>query len=129
MDFEAAFVIELKSIAALNNRVYPLVAPEQKFDLTQPYLIYLATPGLRTKDLSTFQTGQTIRGELNIIAPRYLDAHSITTIAIDKLISMQGRAIAETGPFIQEVVYRQPLTFYEEKPKLYRCMVEFEVYF
>lgn len=130
MDFEDALTIELKTIAALNNRVYPLTAPEVEFDLTQPYLIYGSSAGKRTKELgSGYQSGKTVRGELNVIAPRYADMKSITDSVIDKLVSMEQRVIAITGMFIQELVYSEPVELYEEKPKLYRSVIDFEVYF
>ncbi|WP_240702835.1 DUF3168 domain-containing protein [Cohnella luojiensis] len=129
MNFEAALTIELESIPALNNRVYPLAAPEEKFNLTQPYLIFVSSAGLRTRDLDSYQSGKTVKGELNVIAPRFGDVVTTMTSVIDKLVSMEQRAIGGTGPFIQEIVYRQPVEMYEDKPKLYRSLVEFEVYF
>lgn len=130
MNFEAALTIELKTITALNNRVYPLTAPETSFDLTQPYLIYGSSEGLRTKTIGEgYQVGKMVRGELNVIAPRYADMKSITSSVIEKMISFEGRIIATTGPFIQELLYSEPVELYEDAPKLYRCVIDFEVYF
>lgn len=129
MNFEAALTMELKSIPALNNRVYPLTAPETSFDLTKPYLIYGSSEGLRTKEMGGYQPGKTVRGELNVIAPKYSDIKSITSSAIDKLVSFEGRTIGTGGPFIQELIYGEPVELYEEAPKLYRCVIDFEVYF
>lgn len=129
MSFEGALVVELKTIAALNNRIYPLTAPETSFDLTQPYLIYGSSEGLRTKEMGGYQTGKTVRGELNVIAPKYADIKSITASVVDKLVSFEGRTIGTGGPFIQEIIYGEPVELYEEAPKLYRCVIDFEVYF
>jgi len=128
--FEEALTAELKTIVALNGRVFPLEAPEEPFDLTSPYLIFGSSEGIRTKDLSTgYQAGKSVQGELNVMAPRYADMKSIMNSVIDKIISFQSREIGVDGPFVQEVTYREPVEMFEDKPKLYRSVVEFEVYF
>lgn len=130
MNFEPALAQELKSIAALENRIYPLNAPETSFDLTKPYLIYGSSEGLRTKEIGRgYRTGKSIRGELNVIAPRYSDMKSITGQVIDLMVSMERRKIGTDGPFIQELTYGDPVELYENQPKLYRCVIDFEVYF
>lgn len=129
MNFEAALVQELGVIAALGGRIYPLDAPETPYDLTQPYLIYASSEGLRTKTLDGYQIGRLVQGEINVIAPRYSDVKSITGAVLDVFVGMEQRVIGTGGPFIQEVIYRQPVELYEDAPKLYRCNIEFEVYF
>jgi len=130
MNFEPALAQELKSIAALENRIFPLTAPETSFDLTKPYLIYGSSEGLRTKEISNgYQSGKTVRGELNVIAPRYSEMKSITAEVIDLLVGMELRHIGTNGPFIQELTYEEPVELYEDQPKLYRCVIDFEVYF
>lgn len=127
MNFEDALEDELKSIAALQNRVYPL-ANATKQNGT-PYVIYVSSEGLRTKTLDGYQAGKQVTGEINVIAARYGDMKSITSSVIDLLVSMERRVIGTGGPFIQELVYQEPRELYEEAPKLYRCLIDFEVYF
>lgn len=129
MDFEIALAAEMDTIAALNHRIYPLDAPEEQFNLTQPYLIYVSSAGMRTKTIGGYETGKSVSGELNIIAPRYADVKSITASAIDLLIGMEQRVIGTDGPYIQSLTYEPPVELYEDKPKLYRCVISFEVYF
>jgi hypothetical protein len=130
VDFEPALAQELKTISALNGRVYPLTGPEQRFDLTQPYLIYGSSEGMRTKELgSGYQAGKAVPGEINVIAPRYADAKAIMKDVIALLVGMERRVIGTDGPFIQELTYEAPVELYEEAPKLYRCLLQFEVYF
>jgi len=130
MNFEPALAQELKSIMALDGRVYPLTAPETAFDLNKPYLIYGSSEGLRTKEISSgYQSGKMVSGELNVIAPRYADMKSITAEVIDLLVGMERRTIGSSGPFIQELTYEEPVELYEDQPKLYRCVIDFEVYF
>lgn len=130
MNFEAALTQELKNIAALEDRVYPLAAPETPHDLTKPYLIYSSSEGLRTKEIGNgYHSGKSVRGEINVIAKRYADIKSITSEVIELLVGMEQRTIGTGGPFIQEITYGEPIEKYEELPKLYRCIIDFEVYF
>lgn len=129
MNFEPALVQELKTIAAFGNRVYPHVAPEAKAGNGVPYLIYISSEGRRTKTLDGFHTSKHVNGELNVIAARYADMKALTTNVIDLLIGMEQRVIGTGGPYIQELTYNDPVEFYEEQPKLLRCLIDFEVYF
>jgi hypothetical protein len=124
--FEQALEQELKTIAALNNRVYPLYSSE---DIKSPYLIYASSEGLRTKTMDGYQPGKKVSGELNVIAPRYEQMKMITAQVIELIIGMTGRSIGTSGPFIQELIYDTPVELYEPQPKLYRCVIDFEVYF
>lgn len=129
MNFEAALTLELKTIAALSNRVYPLTAPEATAGNGVPYLIYVSSEGRRTKTLDGFHTSKHVSGELNVIAARYADMKALTANVIDLLIGMEQRVIGIGGPFIQELTYDDPVELYEEQSQLYRCLIDFEVYF
>jgi len=129
MSFEQALVQELKTISALENRIYPLTAPEATASGGVPYLIYASSEGLRDKTLGGYLDSKEVRGELNIITERYSDIKVITKQVVALLISFEGRRIGTNGPFIEEVAYQMPIEFYEAQPDLYRCLVEFSVYF
>jgi hypothetical protein len=129
MNFEAALTLELKTIAALGNRVYPLTAPEATAGNGVPYLIYVSSEGLRTKTMGGYQTGKQVSGEINVITARYADMKSITADVIDLLVGMEKRAIGTGGPFIQELTYSAPVELYEDQPKLSRCLIDFDVYY
>ena len=129
MSFEPALVQELKTIPELQNRVYPLFAPEANAEQGVPYLIYASSEGLRDKTLSGYLESKEVRGELNIIAKRYGDMKAITKKVVALLISFEGRQIGANGPFIEELTYQMPVELYEAQPDLHRCVIEFEVYF
>jgi len=129
VDFEPALVQELKSIAALENRIYPLTAPEATASGGVPYLIYASSEGLRDKTLGGHLNSKEVRAELNIIAKKYSDMKAITREVIALLISFEGRQIGTGGPFIEELTYQMPVEMYESEPGLYRCVVEFSAYF
>lgn len=129
MSFEPALAQELKTIPELQNRVYPLDAPEVNAKQGVPYLIYVSSEGLRDKTLGGYLDSKEVRGELNVIAARYGDMKAITKKVVALLIGMQGRSIGTNGPYIEEVTYQMPVEIYENQPKLYRCIIEFSVYF
>lgn len=130
MKFEPALKQELSVITALNNRIYPLNSPEAKAGNGVPYLIYGSSEGLRDKSLGEgYLSGKTVRGELNVVATRYSEMKSITAEVVDILISMEQRVIGTNGPYIQELTYSAPVELYESLPNLYRCVIDFEVYF
>ena len=129
MDFEPALVQELKTISALQNRIYPLEAPEATAGNGVPYLIYGSSEGLRDKTLGGYLDSKEVRAELNIIAARYSDMKAITKQVVALLISFEGRQIGTNGPFIGELTYQAPVEIYESQPDLYRCVVEFSAYF
>jgi len=129
MSFEPALVQELKTITALENRIYPLTAPEATASGGVPYLIYASSEGLRDKTLGGYLDSKEVRAELNIIAARYSDMKAITKQVVAILLSFEGRQIGSGGPFIDELVYQSPVEIYENQPNLYRCVVEFSAYF
>lgn len=130
VNFEAALTQELKTnIAALENRVYPLAAPEANAGQGVPYLIYGSSEGLRDKTYDGYLKSKAVQCELNIIAERYSDMKAITKQVVALLIGFERRQIGTGGPLIQELTYQQPVELYENQPKLYRCVVECTVYF
>jgi len=129
MTFEAALAQELKTIGVLGGRVYPLAAPEANRNKGTPYVIFVSSEGLRTKTLDGYQSGKTVPGEINVISDDYNELRSVTAAIVELLVGMEQRTIGSGGPFIQEVVYQEPRELYEEAPKLYRCLIDFEVYF
>lgn len=70
-----------------------------------------------------------VNATLNVVTSKYIDLKSISNAVVDKLVGFQSRVIGNNGPFIQEVSYEEPKEFYEELPNLYRCVIEFSVYF
>jgi len=128
MSFEPALVQELKTIPELQNRVYPLFAPEATASSGVPYLIYASSEGLKDKTLGGYLDSKEVRAELNIIAERYADMKVITKQVVALLIGFEGRQIGTGGPFIEELTYQMPVEMYESEPALYRCVVEFSAY-
>lgn len=129
MDFEPALVEELKSIPELENRIYPLFAPEATKYNGVPYLIYGSSEGIRDKSLDGYMNSKEVRAELNVVTESYGELKSITKQVIDLLVSFEQRTIGTNGPYIKELEYQMPIEIYENQPNLYRCMIEFSAYF
>ncbi|MCV4233307.1 DUF3168 domain-containing protein [Virgibacillus sp. LDC1] len=126
MNFEEALAFELETIPRLKGKVYPGFLPGK----TAPYLVYLSSPGLRTKQLgSGYLVGREVSPTLNIITTKYSDLKPLSDQVVDIILSFQGRKIGVDGPYIQEVTYQEPTELYESEPNLYRCVIEFQVYF
>lgn len=129
-DFEMALTAELKSIPTLSDRVYPLVAPDADAGAGTPYLIYLSDYGIPTRTHSGRSGGRTVTLELNIMAERYETLKSVVSSVVNQVYSFVNRKIGSDGPFVQEVfLVTQPFETYEAQPKLYRSVLEFEVYY
>lgn len=127
MDFEAALTMELKTISQVENRVYPLTAPEKT---TSPYIIYTSSEGLRVNTVTNgYLPDKSVEGEINIIAPRYSTMKQITSQVIDLLVGMSQREIGTGGPFINEMIYEKPVELYEAQVNLYRCLIDYKVHF
>lgn len=130
MTFEAALISELAAaIPALGGRIYPVSAPEANRNGGTPYAIVVSSEGLRDKTLDGYMDSKSVPGEINIIAPSYSTVRAITKQVVALLIGMEQRTIGSDGPFIEELTYEQPVELYEEKPDMYRCLVEFTAYF
>lgn len=129
MDFESALTYELKKIAAFSGRIYPHTSPEANKHNGVPYLIYVSSEGERTKTMGGYVSGRELNGELNIVAARYKDLKQLTREVLDVMIGTEERSIGVKGPYIQEFTYEAPVELYEEKPDLYRCLIQFQVYF
>lgn len=128
--FEAALTEELKSIAVLEGRVYPLDAPEANSGQGVPYLIYVSSEGVRDRTLDGYLKSKRVLIEINVIGTRYADLKSISPQAMNLLIGMEQRQIGTDGPHINEVVMnRDPVELYENEPDLYRSVIEAVLYF
>lgn len=129
MTFEQALREEMLTISAFEGRVYPLKSLKANADEGIPYLIYQSSDGLREKAFDGYKKSKEVPAELNIIARTYEELKPIQREAVELLISMEQRIIGTSGPFIQELTYETPVEIYEPAPKLYRCNIDFKVYF
>lgn len=124
LEFEEALSLELESMKGFKEKVFPAFAP----GTPTPYVVYLSSEGVRVKTLEGYTDRRRVEVELNIVAKRYREMKDFARMAIDKLISMEGRVIGDDGPFVHELTYEKPVEIYEEAPKLHRCLIDIVVH-
>lgn len=127
MDFEAALTMELKTIPDIQNRVYPLNAPEKTIS---PFILYTSSEGKRTNTITDgFLVDRSVQGEINVVAPKYSSMKQVARQVIGQLVSMNQRVIGNGGPYINEMTYEEPIELFEHEVSLYRCVIGFKTYY
>ncbi|CEG26010.1 tail completion protein gp17 [Bacillus sp. B-jedd] len=124
MNFEEALRQELSDIASLNNKVYPLVAPE---GTEAPYVVYVSSEGIQDKSFDGYLQTRTVDFEMNVFAGKYSNLKALTKEVIAKIVSFQGREIGTRGPVIQNVTYHKPVEAYDKDTKLYVSVFDIKV--
>src|SRR5690554_3769271 len=115
MNFERALIHELQTITELQNRVYPLEAPEATKHNGVPYLVFVSSEGLPDKALDGFMASKEVRIELNILTESYKELKAITRKVVALIISFEGRTIGNDGPHVEEISFlQQPVEMFEE---------------
>ena len=127
MTFEAALRTELITIEELNEKVFPLTAPE---GTEAPYLIYVSSRGRHDKSLEGFQKSKSVSVEINVIHDRASKMRALARQVKALVMSMEKRRIADEGPYIEEIVFENEGTeLYEHEVDLYRCVFDLTFYF
>lgn len=127
MTFEAALRAELMTITSLNNKVFPMRAPE---GTEAPYLIYTTTLGDYDKSLEGWHKSKGVTVELNVIHARAADVRSLAAQVMVLVMGFEGRQLASTGPLINEIVFEgEGVELYEAQVDLYRKVISFKTYF
>lgn len=126
VNFEQALHAELTTINNLNQKVFPLFAPE---DTNAPFLIYQK---LRVDFIKTFDGTTTTREgrfELDIITATYSDLQVLLADVKNKLVSFESRTIGTNGPFVQAITIENITEIFEEEVEFHRANIEFKTYF
>lgn len=127
MTFEEALRTELITIEELNEKVFPLTAPE---GTEAPYLIYVSSRGRHDKSLEGFQKSKSVSVEINVIHDRASKMRALARQVKALIMGMEKRRIANEGPFIEEVIFENEGTeLYEHEVDLYRCVFDLTFYF
>ena len=127
MTFEEALRTELITIEELNEKVFPLTAPE---GTEAPYLIYVCSRGQNDKALDGFQKSKSVSVEINVIHERASRMRALARQVKALVMSMEKRRIANEGPYIGEIVCENEGTeLYEHEVDLYRCVFDLTFYF
>jgi len=125
--FEEALRTELITIGELNEKVFPLTAPE---GTEAPYLIYVSSRGRYDKSLEGFQKSKSVSVEINVIHDRASKMRALARQVKALIMGMEKRRIANEGPNIEEIVFENEGTeLYEHEVDLYRCVFDLTFYF
>lgn len=124
MSFESSMRTELMKITGLNNKVFPLNAPE---GTASPYLVYVSSNGIEAKSHDGYLDLITVGCELNIVHSTYPDMKSLAGLVVEKLKTFQGATIGDV--FIQNITYEAPVELYESEIDAYRTVINIEVIF
>ncbi|TGE31328.1 DUF3168 domain-containing protein [Desulfosporosinus sp. Sb-LF] len=125
MDLEQGLTVELSAIPGLESKVYPITAAQ---DTPTPYATYALGSSERTSDL----TGRTAlikqQYQIDVYESTYAGLKNLKKPIIQKLKSLNLRSIGDTGPLIQQAEITNDYETYEIEAKLYRAILEVDLY-
>lgn len=109
--------------ALCKTRIYPVILPT---DPTYPCALYktIAAKPSPTMDTSGFQRW---RVEFDCFAYAYMDAAALRSALRSTLEGYRG--VLSDGTSLQDCQFIQLGDMFEEDARVYRCMVEFYLYF
>jgi hypothetical protein len=126
MVFEEALVYELETISGLNDKVFPLSAPE---DTEPPFIIYVSSEGKKVRSLEGYSDLTEVTFEIHVTTIHYSDLKSMTKLVMDKINSFYSRAIGVNGPVIKSVSIDEPVESKVEELDYNRCAFDCHIRF
>lgn len=127
MDFEQALRTELITVPGLENKVYPVNAPE---GTTTPYATYESGDLAEIKVLDGFDESGTLECTVDVFESTYSEMKSTAGLVKAKIKTFLSRVIGTNGPYIQNVTFAELLPeFYEPNINLYRKSISFTVFY
>ena len=119
MNIEQSLKTQLLAIEGLNNKVFPIFAPQ---DTKTPYLVYSLTGTERSRDLYINYNGLVeARYEVKLFHTNYSSLVAIRDAIITKLKTMNIGA--------QEISITSDLIMYQSNVFLYQAVIEFSIYY
>lgn len=122
---EKALRYELNKVSELENKIFPMNAPEGK---KPPYLVYI-TRKKPLKDLDGVTEDRECYLILNILCSSYLEMKDITKKIEDIIIKFPLKSIGNENLYIQDIDITDISESYEEQLKLHRGIITFTVYY
>lgn len=120
MDIEQGLRSELITISGLENKVYPLTAPE---DTNPPYAVYTLTGTERVKTLNGYDGALWSTFQIDVIHSTYSGLKTLMDSILAKLKGLT-RNIGGTGPYIQNTDILTEFETYEHESNLYHGIIE-----
>ncbi|MEN8079158.1 hypothetical protein ABFP60_19535 [Clostridioides difficile] len=122
---EKALRYELNKVRELENKIFPMNAPEGQ---KPPYLVYI-TRKKSLKDLDGITEEKECYLILNILCRSYSQMKDITKNIEDIIVKFQLKTIGEENLYIQDIDITDISENYEDQLKLHRGIVTFTVYY
>lgn len=122
---EKALRYELNKVSVLENKIFPMNAPEGQ---KPPYLVYI-TRKKPLKDLDGVKENNECYLILNILCSSYLEMKDITKKIEDIIIKFPLKSIGAGNLYIQDIDITDISESYEEQLKLHRGIITFTVYY
>lgn len=122
---EKALRYELNKVSELENKIFPMNAPEGQ---KPPYLVYI-TRKKPLKDLEGVTEDKECYLILNILCSSYLEMKDITKKIEDIIIKFPLKSIGNENLYIQDIDITDISESYEEQLKLHRGIITFTVYY
>lgn len=126
MDFEEGLTDELSAITGLTDKVFPVVAAQ---NTQAPYLTYSLGNNDRAQNLSGHDGLIQSQYQLDLYHSTYANLKALKKLVIANIKSYNLRNIGGSGPFIQQVEIINDFETYEDGVKLYKGIIEFNVYY
>ncbi|MDU6296817.1 hypothetical protein [Clostridium celatum] len=122
---EKALRYELNKISELENKIFPMNAPEGQ---KSPYLVYI-TRKKHLKDLDGVTENRECYIILNILCSSYSQMKDLTKKIEDITIKFPMKSIGEENLYIQDIDFLDITENYEDQLKLHRGIIPFTIYY
>lgn len=122
---EKALRYELNKVNELENRIFPMNAPEGQ---KAPYLVYI-TSKKPLKDLDGVTENKECYLILNVLCSSYSQMKDISKKIENIITKFPLRTIGEENLYIQDIDFSDITENYEDKLKLHRGIIPFTVYY
>lgn len=125
MDLEAGLKIEL-TVTELESKVFPDNAPE---GTKTPYLTYSHDSSDHQCELQGYNSSRSDNYVIEVFHERKSTVISLKKSIVSKLKAMWEKNIALSGPYIQQLEILNDFETYEDAVKLYKGVVEINIYY
>lgn len=122
---EKALRYELNKISELENKIFPMNAPQGQ---KSPYLVYV-TRNKHLKDLDGVTDDRECYLLLNILCSSYSEMKYITKKIEDMISNFPLKSIGEENLYIQDIDITDISESYEDQLKLHRGIISFTIYY
>ena len=125
MDLEQGLTVELSALPGLENKVFPIAAAQ---GTEAPFITYALGSSERTIDLLGNVDLVKLQYQLDLYHLTYAGLKAFKKTVIQRVKTFNMRALAGSGPFVQQAEITNEYETYEFEVKLYRGIVEITIY-